>query len=186
MPRKAPDKVVEHRVTLGTYERDRLNKALETQRIQAYTSISTGAGVAALGIGGVYGIYILSKWLGVGDIIENILNTPKRLINAAKFLTSDTAILYYIQRFPQTAGLLRTLRAQVKREYEEYRQKRSLLEAEYAKFGDPASSYYDAQKEPIILAQITALDEEWEETEIRIQQKLDSIVQTVRDEVPFL
>ena len=62
MPRKAPDKVVEHRVTLGTYERDRLNKALETQRIQAYTSISTGAGVAALGIGGVYGIYILSKW----------------------------------------------------------------------------------------------------------------------------
>jgi len=186
MPRKAPDKVVEHRVTLGTYERDRLNKALETQRISAYTSISTGAGVAALGIGGVYGVYILSKWLGVGDIIENIFKTPKRLLNTAKFLTSDTAILYYIQRFPQTASLLRSMRAQVKREYEEYRQKRSLLEAEYAKFGDPASSYYDAQKEPIILDQITALDEGWEQTEIRTQQMLDSIIQRVRDDVPFL
>jgi hypothetical protein len=186
MPRKAPDKVVEHRITLGTYERDRLNKALETQRIQAYTSISTGAGVAALGIGGVYGIYILSKWLGVGDIIENILKTPGRLKNAAKFLTSDTAILYYIQRFPQAATLLRSLRAQVKRDYDEYRQKRSLLEAEYAKFGDPASSYYDPQKEPIIMAQITALDEEWEQTEIRLQQGLDGIVQQFRDKVPFL
>lgn len=186
MPRKAPDKVVEHRVTLGTYERDRLNKALATQRIQAFTSISTGAGVAALGIGGVFGVYILSKWLGVGDILENIVKTPKRLANAAKFLISDRAILYYVQKFPQGASLLQNLRASARKEYDEYRSKRSLLEAEYAKFGDPASSYYDPEKEPIITAQIEALDEEWRQTEIRIQQVLDSLVDRFRDNVPFL
>ena len=186
LPRKSPDKVVEHRISLSNLERDYVKKYLQTQRVQSFTQLSTGAGVAALGVGAVAGIYVLSRWLGVGDILENIKQTPTRLVAAAKLLLSDQAILYYVTRFPAAANLLRQLKERVRQEYEEYRTKRSQLEAEFAKFGDPASSYYDPQEAARIEAEVSALDEEWAQTQQRANEALDAIVAQVRDNVPFL
>ena len=186
MPRKAPDKVVEHRISLSNFERDLARGYLKNQRVTSFTQISTGAGVAALGVGAVAGVYILSRYLGVGDILENIKQTPKRLVNAAKLLLSDQAILYYVTKFPAGARLLKNLQAQIQREYNEYREKRSRLEAEYAKFGDPASSYYDATEAARIEAEVLALDEEWAQTQHRANEALDRIVQQFRDNVPII
>ena len=186
MPRKSPDKVIEHRISLSNLERDLARNYLQNQRIGNITSISTGAGVVALGVGAIGGIYILSRWLGVGDILENIKQTPTRLVAAGKLLLSDQAILYYVTKFPQGANLLKQLRAQVKQEYDEYRAKRSQLEAEFAKFGDPASSYYDAQEAARIEAEVAALDEEFSQAQQRANEKLDRIVAQFRDNVPFL
>lgn len=126
------------------------------------------------------------RYLGVGDILENIKQTPKRLVDAAKLLLSDQAILYYVTKFPAGARLLKRLQAEVQREYNEYRAKRSTLEAEYAKFGDPASSYYDATEAARIEAEVTALDEEWAQTQQRANEALDRIVQQFRDNVPII
>lgn len=186
MPRKAPDKVVEHRISLSNLERAALAQYLKNQRVSSLTQMSTGAGVAVLGVGACAGVYVLAKWLGVGDLLDAVKKTPERLVAAAKLLVSDQAILYYVQKFPQGRMLFMQLKTQVKQEYDDYRAARSELEARYAKFGDPASSYYDPQEAAAIEAEVQALDEQWEETQRRAQEKLDQIVATFRDNVPFL
>jgi len=48
MPRKAPDSVVEQRITLGTFERAQVAQFLEAQRRQAQVDTITGAAEAAV------------------------------------------------------------------------------------------------------------------------------------------
>lgn len=185
LPRKAPDKVVEHRISLSNLERDYAKQYLANQRLSSFTSLSTGAGVVALGAGAVYGVYVLSKWLGVGDIFENIKQTPARLKGAVELLLSDRAVLYYITRFPQGRRVFEQIKRQVQEEYQKYNTERSRLEAEYAKFGDPASNYYDAQEAARIEAEISALDEQFTQKQERAKEAIDAAVAQFRDNVPL-
>jgi len=74
MPRKAPDVVQEHRITLGNYEREHLVKQfddLETQLmiknlIGAMQPIGTALGGVAIGIGLYYGLPAISGNIGKG------------------------------------------------------------------------------------------------------------------------
>ena len=58
MPRSKPMQVTEHRVTLGTWERDHLSTINEAKIIK---DVGVGVGVAALGVGGTYCAYKIGK-----------------------------------------------------------------------------------------------------------------------------
>jgi len=58
MPRSKPNEVIEHRVTLGTWERDMLK---ETQDARNVRDIGIGVGIAAAGVGGTYVAYKFGK-----------------------------------------------------------------------------------------------------------------------------
>jgi len=60
MPRSKPKEVVEHRVTLGTWERDFLKEHQDAKNVR---DIGVGVGVAAVGIGGTYVAYKIGKAL---------------------------------------------------------------------------------------------------------------------------
>jgi len=60
MPRSKPQQVVEHRVTLGTWERDLLKDQQDAKMVK---DIGTGVGIAAVGIGGTYVAYKIGKAL---------------------------------------------------------------------------------------------------------------------------
>ena len=70
-------------------------------------------------------------------------------------------------------------------EYNDYRSKRTKLEAEFAKFGDPASNYYDAQEAARIEAEISALDEQFTQLQQRAKEAIDAAVEQFRDNVPL-
>ena len=75
MPRKAPDGkgVIEHRITLGNYEREQLKNTLQKSNDEAFDAalmkqapliiIAGGVGIAA---------YSLWRWVGLGSIIERV------------------------------------------------------------------------------------------------------------------
>ena len=76
MPRNAPKEVVEHRITLGDFERKELRDAINSyqndkiaENIPNY--ILGGAGLVASG-GIALAAYALWKWLDIGDILDTI------------------------------------------------------------------------------------------------------------------
>lgn len=72
MPRAAPNTVYEHRLTLGTYERAKLESIEKTANIVRYTAVGSvvvaGLGVASFG----YLAYTAAQWLGTGSIFGDI------------------------------------------------------------------------------------------------------------------
>jgi len=74
MPRKAPDRVQEHRITLGTYERDKLvelGKDIETQlmiknAVGALQPIGMAVAGVGIGVGLYYGLPAISGNIGKG------------------------------------------------------------------------------------------------------------------------
>ena len=58
MPRRKPDTVQEHRVTLGTWERDYIKSKYESEIVK---NVGLGVGIGAVGIGGTYVAYKISK-----------------------------------------------------------------------------------------------------------------------------
>ena len=69
MPRRAIDNTTEHRISLGTYERNALAEAFaiqkENQRLDAVTSTLQAAGTALAGGGMVMAALALTSYLGV-------------------------------------------------------------------------------------------------------------------------
>ena len=58
MPRRKPDKVQEHRMTLGTWERDYIKSKYESEVVR---NVGVGVGIAAVGVGGTYCAYKIGK-----------------------------------------------------------------------------------------------------------------------------
>jgi len=80
MPRRKPDNVTEHRVTVGTWEREQL-KALNEAKI--IKDVGVGVGVAAVGVGGTFVAYKIGKSLyewaedGIGDEVLTFFGVPE-------------------------------------------------------------------------------------------------------------
>lgn len=75
MPRKAPDKVTEHRITLGSYERQAVIEPLEqaltsTARIAQVAAVAGSVGAVAAGTGVALAAYGLWRWLGASPVEE--------------------------------------------------------------------------------------------------------------------
>ena len=60
MPRRKPDEVKEHRIALGTWEREQIKEVKEAVEVAL---IGTGVGIASVGIGGTYVAYKIGKAL---------------------------------------------------------------------------------------------------------------------------
>lgn len=77
MPRKAPKDVTEHRITLGDYERDRLNKLIEAYNRDKYLENIPNMmlGVAGLGIAATIGFvgYALYYWFDSVPSIKDVI-----------------------------------------------------------------------------------------------------------------
>ncbi len=77
MPRRAIDNTTEHRISLGTYERNALNEAFalqrENQRLDAVTATLQAAGTALGGGGALLGAFALSTYLGI-KIIPTVVD----------------------------------------------------------------------------------------------------------------
>lgn len=74
MPKKAPDKVIEHRLTFGNIERDAINEFKQSQKINygIKSTLAISGLVAGVGLG--YLAYSVVKYLGVGDIVSDVKN----------------------------------------------------------------------------------------------------------------
>lgn len=83
MPRKAPKEVIEHRITLGDYERAQLDKAADAYRTDKYLenvdNVVKGViyGVGAAGI--FYAGYGLYKWFNLPSITDAIKETVQNV-----------------------------------------------------------------------------------------------------------
>jgi len=80
MPRKATNQVIEHRLTLGDYERNQLKSAVRAEAIKDYGQAMQGAGVLVLGGGAVLAATSLTMFLApqLWGIIKEF---PKNLFN---------------------------------------------------------------------------------------------------------
>tara|TARA_R110000824_G_scaffold363021_1_gene551063 strand:+ start:221 stop:772 length:552 start_codon:yes stop_codon:yes gene_type:complete len=93
MPRKAPKEVIEHRITLGDFERKQLVEAVESYRkdkmLENIPNIMLGtAGLVVAGTVGFVG-YSLYYWLdSVPSITETVSNIFTRPQDAVKSATS--------------------------------------------------------------------------------------------------
>ncbi|MEK9837231.1 MAG: hypothetical protein VXA34_09110 [Gammaproteobacteria bacterium] len=84
MPRKPTKHAVEHRITLGDFERAALTKALtlqaENQRLDAATATLNAVGVAIGGAGGILAGLALMYWKAP-DIINGITDAGKAVLD---------------------------------------------------------------------------------------------------------
>lgn len=74
MPKKAPDNVIEHRLTFGNIERDAINEFKQNQKINFGIKSTLAIGGLAAGVGLGYLAYSVVKYLGVGDIVSDVKN----------------------------------------------------------------------------------------------------------------
>ena len=81
MPRRRPDKVIEHRISLSDFERAEIKEALTTQQVNvtvdAITATLQAGGAALGGAGGLLAAFVLLKWKApeiISDITDNITN----------------------------------------------------------------------------------------------------------------
>lgn len=92
MPRKAPDKVMEHRVTFGNKEREIISQLQEQEKINSIVkgvgSIGSGLGIVAIGGGLILGAYGLYQWVQGAvptlNPINNLFGIKDRWLNLTK------------------------------------------------------------------------------------------------------
>jgi len=80
MPRKATDKVVEHRITLGDLERGELRKLVQAERYKDYGQLAQGFGVVGLAGGAAFAAYIFMQ-IKAPDIPLILKELPGKVFN---------------------------------------------------------------------------------------------------------
>ena len=77
MPRRRPDKVIEHRISLSDFERTKINQvqkiAAANVGLDAVTGVAMAAGTALAGGGALLAALVLMKWKAP-DIIADVTN----------------------------------------------------------------------------------------------------------------
>jgi hypothetical protein len=93
IPRKAPNDVTEHRVTLGNYERQQLKEVIDASQANAYLSNVPNImlGVAGVGVAAGVGIaaYALWRYVGLGSITDKMRDTVSGFTEGVIFGVDD-------------------------------------------------------------------------------------------------
>jgi len=131
MPRKPTKHAVEHRITLGDFERASLTKALslqaENQRLDAATATLNAVGVAVGGFGGILAGLALMYWKAP-DIIGGITETGKAVLDDL------------------TDAVLPKSPVHMRREAQALAQRRGEINAKINRYCTSSSDEYDEQK----------------------------------------
>ena len=80
MPRKATDKVIEHRITLGDLERSELKKLVLAETVKDYGTAIQGVGFIGLGVGTLLGAGALTMYLAP-QLWGKLKDLPKDLFD---------------------------------------------------------------------------------------------------------
>jgi len=87
MPRKAPKEVIEHRITLGDYERKMISAQLKEDDL--IKKVQTGADIGKtvlIGAGGIaLGTLAVTAYREANDLVDTITDVPAGLWQTAKF-----------------------------------------------------------------------------------------------------
>lgn len=90
MPRKSPDNVTEHRITLGAYEREKLNKMMEYEKNYRIGKTMTNA-VGAIG----WPILGIAAFFYAGATLSDLYEGAKNIFNK----TTNTISDYFADNF---------------------------------------------------------------------------------------
>jgi hypothetical protein len=87
MPRSKPKEVIEHRVTLGDFERKQLKEAQTARTIR---DVGIGVGIVGLGVGGSYVGYKIGKAiLDWGEDAVDMVKEEISKLNPVPIFTGD-------------------------------------------------------------------------------------------------
>lgn len=94
MPRKAPDKVIEHRITLGQYEREELRQVVRRYR---QTSVANSVGNVLSGVGWpvLAGAALLYVGFSLDDLIEKTKDYIDRASDGVVNFVEDNDLVVY-------------------------------------------------------------------------------------------
>lgn len=89
MPRKPVEKTVEHRITLGTYERTLLSNAIKSEQKNdlQQSAISAGGQVLGSALGSGALLYAVALYLGI-SIVEPVVDATKKFVDKSSTLFS--------------------------------------------------------------------------------------------------
>jgi hypothetical protein len=131
MPRRAIDKTTEHRISLGTYERNALAEAFalqrENQRLDAVTATLQAAGTALAGGGMVMAAFALSSYLGV-KLIPTVIDA----------VAGDGGALDKV-----TDIILPSTPVELRREAQALAVRRGQISAQISRYCTASSEHYD-------------------------------------------
>jgi len=96
MPRRRPDQVIEHRISLSDFERAKVNQvqaiAAANVGLDAFTGIAQAAGTALAGGGVFLAAFVLMKWKGPEILAEVINKTNGALDTVADVILPGTPV----------------------------------------------------------------------------------------------
>jgi hypothetical protein len=170
MPRKAPKEVKEHRITLGDYERAKLDKLIEAYNRDKYLENIPNMmlGVAGLGIAATIGFvgYALYYWLDSVPSIKDVINEATgRDIIETSVKGATTSILTNMTKEELEAAI-----AKKRETLENVRKKASEMVTSKAPMirimGQKLIDGLPAAEEKLE-REITAMREAWENTQIQ-------------------
>jgi len=119
LPRRRPDQVIEHRISLSDFERSKITRveqiAAANVGLDAVTNLAMAAGTALAGGGAFLAAYVLMKWKGP-EIIADVTNfTNSALDSVVDAILPGTPIEYRRQ-----AQELARRRGEINREINAY------------------------------------------------------------------
>ena len=135
MPRRRPDTVYEHRISLSDFERQRIDEVITTAQANVAVDGITATLTAASGIGlagaALLGSYVFMKWKGptiITDIINKVTETTNPVI--------DTIVDFVLPSNP----------LELRREAQRLAKERGEIATGEANFCDFSSGNYDAAR----------------------------------------
>ena len=94
MPRKAPDKVIEHRITLGAYEREELRQVVRRYK---KTSVANSVGNVLQGVGWpvLAGAALLYVGFSLDELVDDVKDTIDASSDAVVNWVEDNGLVVY-------------------------------------------------------------------------------------------
>ena len=144
MPRKATSECIEHRITLGDFERSELRKVVRAESIKDYGTAIQGGGVILLGAGAVVGAGALALFLAP-NLFLDLKNLPTKLWNDVTGFADDKIDATFEKLDDTVDYIAKGSPVEHRRIAQEFAQRRAELSRNIAVFCTASSKHYSEQ-----------------------------------------